>query len=244
MARSSPPPPQNRLLAALPKKEYQRFLPHLERVSLGVKEVVYEPNEPIQYVYFPLTCVFSMVATLHEGRSVEVATLGSEGMVGLPVFLGAKSTPLLGFSQVAGEAMRMDAVSFQKQVALNGPLTALLHRYTQTLMVQIAQGTACNRAHNILQRCARWLLMTQDRVKADSFTLTQEFLGQMLGVRRAGVNEVASELQKRGLIRYRRGIIEIVDRKGLEAISCDCYRIIREEFDRLLTDAHPQRPFL
>lgn len=244
MARSSPAPPQNRLLAALPKKEYQHFVPHLERVSLGVKDVVYEPNEPIQYVYFPLTCVFSMIATLHEGKSVEVATMGSEGMVGLPVFLGAKSTPLLAFSQIAGEAMRMRAVSFRKQVALNGPLTALLHRYTQTLMVQIAQGTACNRAHNILQRCARWLLMTQDRVKAASFPLTQEFLGKMLGVRRAGVNEVASKLQKRGLIRYRRGVVEILDRERLESISCDCYRIIREEFERLFTDTPPRRPSL
>lgn len=175
-----------------------------------------------------------MLAHMEGGALIEVATVGNEGMVGIPLFLGAEVTPGTSFSQVPGDALRMPADAFRKAIANDGPFTKILHRYTQALMVQISQGTACNRAHSLEERCARWLLLCHDRVGADEFMLTQEFLSQMLGVRRASVNLVAATFQEAGFIEYRRGRIRILNRRGLESASCQCYAVIREEYDRML----------
>jgi CRP-like cAMP-binding protein len=228
---------RNRLLAALPSEDLERLRPQLTPVQLAVRDVLYEPNKPIAAVYFPTSGVTSIVATMDDGAAVEVATIGNEGMVGLPVFLGAESAPTTAFCQVAGTALRLDANGLRDLLGEEGShstaLMRVLSRYTQALMNQIGQTAACNRHHPIEQRCARWLLMIHDRVGADTFPLTQQFLAQMLGVRRASVNQVARTLQAAGLVTYRRGVIRIVDRARLETAACACYEIIRAEFDRL-----------
>jgi len=227
---------KNRLLTALPKEEYERLQPHLELVSMSLKQVIYEPNEPLRHVYFPKNGVISLLTVMEDGNAVEVATVGNEGMVGLPVFLRAKTIPGLAFSQVPGDALRMKADVFQREVTPSSPLYNLLQRYTQAVFNQISQSAACNRLHSIEERFCRWMLMTQDRVGANQFPLTQEFLAQMLGVRRASVSVVAAMIQKAGLISYNRGKMTIVDREGLENVSCECYAIINAEFERLLSD--------
>ena len=171
---------------------------------------------------------------LKDGASVEMATVGLEGMVGLPVFLGTDTMPSRAFGQVAGDSLRITTAAFTAEVKRNGPLVRVLNRYTQALFNQVAQTTACNRVHLVEQRCARWLLQTHDRVGSDRFSLTQEFLAQMLGVRRTGVSAAAGLLQKAGLIRYARGRITVLDRPGLESAACECYRVIKREFDRLI----------
>ncbi len=231
---------QNRLLAALPQEEYSRLLPHLEQVSLDFKKVLYAPNEPIDHVYFVNKGVISMVNIMENGEIVEVATVGNEGMVGLPVFLGADKIPGEAFAQVPGEGVRMRANVFKDKVTPDSPLHNLLQRYTQALFNQIAQSAACNRLHSIEERFCRWLLMTHDRVESDTFPLTQEFLAQMLGVRRASVNTVASIIQRAGLIQYSRGKMTILDRVSLEASSCECYGIVKAEFDRLVCSVSEQ----
>lgn len=224
----------NRLLALLPAAELQRLLPSLEFVELPLRTVLYEPDLPITHVYFPLDGVGSLIATLDEGGTVEVGTVGHEGMIGLPVFLGAQTTPLTMIIQIAGSAARMRADALRAEIARGGPFVAVLHRYTQAFFVQLSQSVACNRMHPLQQRCARWLLMTHDRVDGDQFLLTHDFLAQMLGVRRAGVTEAAGELQQAGAIAYERGRIEVLDRARLEGAACECYRIVRAEYDRLL----------
>jgi CRP-like cAMP-binding protein len=224
----------NRLLDALPAAERQRLLDRMQPVELDLREPVYEPGKAIEHVYFPLTTVISMLAVMDDGQAVEVATMGNEGMAGLPVFLGATTSPDRAFAQIAGRALRMPAGEFRDLANGAGAIQALLQRYTQAFFVQLAQGAACNRLHSVPQRLARWLLMTHDRVGRDEFPLTQEFMAQMLAVRRATVTEAAGRLQQDGLITYGRGIITIVDRPGLEATSCECYRIITEEHARLL----------
>ena len=228
------PDGENRILAILPDADRHRLLPLMERVRLELKHVLYEPNAPVAYVYFPLTGVMSLLTVMDDGSSIEVATVGNEGMVGLPVFLGAGSMPGKALSQIPGDSMRMPAESFRREANAGGALQAILQRYTQGLLNQIAQSAACNRLHPMTERCARWLLMTHDRVGRDEFPLTHEFLSQMLGVRRATVTVATGTLQQAGLIRSRRGSITILDREGLENASCECYRIIREEYDRLL----------
>ena len=225
---------RNRLLAALPTEERARLLEKLEPVSLRLKEIVYDVNQPISHVYFPNTGVFSLLTIMQDGAAVEVGTVGNEGMVGLPVFLGADSTPSQAFSQIPGESLRMATDVFKAEVANDGPLPGLLNRYTQGLFNQLAQSAACNRLHSTEERLARWLLMTHDRVGQETFPLTHEFMAHMLGVRRATVTVAAGMLQQAGLIRYSRGRISIVDRPGLEAASCECYEITRAEFERLL----------
>lgn len=225
---------ENRLLAALPKEEYERLVANMEGVSLKLKQSVYEPNELIEYVYFVKNGVVSLLTVMEDGREVEVATVGNEGMVGLPVFLGSDKIPGKAFSQVPGDALRMKADVFKDKVTPGSPLHDLLQRYTQALFNLIAQGSACNSLHSVEERMCRWLLMTQDRVGQDEFPLTQEFLSKMLSVRRPTVSMTASILQKAGLICYSRGKITILDREGLEASSCECYGIITAEFDRLV----------
>jgi len=234
MAEGHVPNGFNRLLSALPQEFYENMTPFLEKVSLPAREMLYESRKPIAHVYFPVNGVMSMLAEMEPETLVEVATVGNEGMVGLPLFLGATLTPGQAFSQVPGDALRMPADPFRNFIAEPGPLTRILHRYTQALMIQISQGTACNRIHPIEQRCARWLLLTHDRVGADEFSLTQEFLSQMLGVRRATVNHIASKLQASGHLSYSRGRMRILKRRGLESVSCNCYRVIRDEYDRML----------
>ncbi|MDM9380943.1 Crp/Fnr family transcriptional regulator [Chlorogloeopsis sp. ULAP01] len=225
---------KNQLLAALPPEEYERLLPYMELVSLDLKQILYAPNEPIQYVYFLNSGVGSLLSLVESGDAVEVGTVGNEGMVGLPVFLGANSIPGEAIQQIPGEGMRMRADVFQREVTPGSPLYKLLQLYTQALFNLIAQSSACNRLHSIEQRFCRWMLMTRDRVGADQFPLTQEFLAQMLGVRRASVSEVATTIARAGFISYKYGKMTILDTEGLESTSCECYVIVKREFERLL----------
>jgi CRP-like cAMP-binding protein len=227
-------PGKNRLLAALPRDEYDRIHPHLGKVSLPLKEVLYEANGPIPHIFFPLNGVVSLVILMEGGFTLEVGTIGNEGMVGTPVFLGSESSPTRAISQVPGEALRMEAKVFQKEMKRAGSLFGLVQRYTQAMINQISQSTVCNHRHSVQKRMCRWLLMSHDRVGTDKFQLTQEFLAQMLGVRRPTVSAVAGILQKEGLLTYHRGMMTILDRKGLETASCECYQVVREELDRLL----------
>lgn len=225
----------NKLLAALPKQEYERLLPHLEPVSLSLRQVIYETNEPIEYAYFPNTAVTSLLNLMQEGQTIEAATIGYEGMVGASLVLETDRIPLQAIVQVPGDGLRIKADVFKAEVYWSSPLHTLLLRYVQTLMNQITQTAACNRFHSVEARCCRWLLMTRDRVKSDRFPLTQEFLSYMLGVRRASVSEVAAILQQAGLIDYHRGNLTIHDRLGLEAAACECYQSVNQEFKRLLS---------
>lgn len=223
----------NRLLDALPGEELERLRPDLEPVSLGIKDVLIEADGPIGHVWFPVDSVCSVVATMTDGQQVEVGTIGNEGMVGLPVFLGRNSVPLSTFCQVPGEAVKMRSEALRTEVKLGDKLHDLLQRFTEATFIFASQSSACNRLHSVEQRASRWLLHTHDRLGSDEFLLTQEFLAQMLGVRRASVSKVASELQREGLVSYSRGKVTVTDRTGLEGKSCECYAIIREEFDRL-----------
>jgi CRP-like cAMP-binding protein len=223
----------NRILGALPPKEMDALRPLLETVRLACRQDLYEAGQPIDHVYFPHRGVISMVTVMPDGSAVEIATVGPEGMVGVPVFLGAEQMASKAFAQVPGEAARIEADAFRRAIAHSPALHRILLRYTLALMNQMAQNAACNRTHGVEERCARWLLMTQDRVHGDTFPLTQEFLAQMLGVRRPTVSIAAGMLAKAGLVSYVRGQMVILDREGLEAASCDCYRIIAREFERL-----------
>ena len=225
---------KNQLLSALPTEEYERLLPNLEAVSLTPKQIIYAPNESIEYVYFPNNGIISLVNFTEDGSTVEAATVGNEGMAGIAVLLGADRMISEAVSQVPGDGLRMKTEVFKRQVTPGSPLHNLLLRYTLALINLISQSVACNRLHSVEQRCCRWLLLCQDRVQSNEFPLTQEFLSQMLGVRRASVSVVAAILQRAGLIRYSRGKITILDRQGLEASSCGCYRVVKDEFDRLL----------
>lgn len=231
-------PVGNRLLAAIPAEEYAQLIPHMEGFEPPHQYVFYEPDEPITHVAFVVSGVASLLMLGQGDDAVEVGTVGNEGMVGIPVFLGQDSTPSRALMQVPGTVLRMPAADFRELVVdvPGSRLQVVLQHYTHALMIQMSQGVACNRLHSIEQRAARWLLMTRDRVGGPTFPLTQEFLAQMLGVRRAGVSEVASTLHKEGLITYTRGIITILDAAGLEARACVCYRIIRDEFSRMLAD--------
>jgi len=226
----------NRLLAALPSDEYLQLLPSLEGFEPPHQYVFYKLNQPITRIYFPISGVVSLLVLGEGGEAVEVGTVGNEGMVGIPVFLGQDSTPGRALMQVPGTVLRMPVAIFRKEVveAPGSRLEVMLQYYTHALMVQMAQSVACNRLHTIEQRAARWLLTTRDRVGGPTFPLTQEFLSQMLGVRRASVSEGASALRDEGLLSYTRGVITILDADGMEARACACYRIIRDEFDRML----------
>jgi CRP-like cAMP-binding protein len=228
------PRPRNRILAALPNDEFGRVAAHLELVTLHVRDLIHDIDQSITHVYFPNSGVTSVVSVLLDGSAVETATIGFEGMVGLAVFHRTDRMAAQAFCQVGGEALRMPVESFRAEIDRAPALTSLLHRYTLALFTQVAQASACNRIHRIHQRCARWLLQTHDRVDADEFALTQDFLAQMLGVRRASVSEVAAAMQRAGLIEYRYGRISIANRAALEESACECYRIITSEYDRLL----------
>jgi CRP-like cAMP-binding protein len=235
-APPAPTPPQSRshLLAAIPASEFRQLKAYLTTVDLRAKDRLAEPNRAIEAVYFPLDAVLTMAAVDRDGEAVEVGSVGCEGMTGLAVVLGAEQSTNRVLVQVGGQAERMDAAVLQREVHRNDHFRRLLHLYVQAFMTQIAQSTACNRLHAAEQRLARWLLICRDRVGCDTMPITQETMAVMLAVRRATVTEAASGLQRQGLIRYRRGVVSIVDRPGLEAATCECYQIVREEFDRLL----------
>lgn len=226
--------PKNRILAGLPPDELERIQTVLEMVDMPLRKVVIDPNRPIEHVYFMEEGIVSMLGVMEDGTAVETATIGNEGMVGLPVFLGTDRMAAQAFTQVSGHAYRMTVDAFREELARGGTLPGLLGLYTQAIVTLLSQNSACNRVHTAEQRCARWLLLTADRAGRDTVDLTHLFLSQMLGVRRATVTEIAGALQDRGLIDYSRGRITIVDRPGLEAASCECYRVILSEFDRLL----------
>lgn len=227
-------PKDNQILAALPADEYERILPHLENFHLVLGDVLSQPDEPMEYVYFPHRGTISLISMMEDGSQVEAGVIGNEGVFGLPVVLGTDSAPFLATVQVADGSSRMGTDAFREELGRDGRLRYLLMRYGQAFFVQVAQTAACNRRHNIDGRLARWLLMCQDRAMSNDLGMTHEFLSIMLGVRRAGVSVAAARLQSEGVIKYKHGHITIVDRKGLELISCECYRVVKKESDRLL----------
>jgi CRP-like cAMP-binding protein len=222
----------NHLLAVLSRQAYQRMLPGLKPVELIYGQVLYEPKEEIRYVYFPIHCLVSLLTAVDKGRTLEVGMVGNEGMVGMPMALGIGFSAVRALVQASGTAMRMTAARFRAEFTRNPPLQRAMFRYDHFLMAQISQTAACNRFHEAEARLARWLLMTGDRVHANNFYLTHEFLAHMLGVTRAGVTHAAKAMHRRKLIDYSRGNVKILDRKGLEAAACVCYRIVRNLQDR------------
>lgn len=232
---AAPPHPRdNRLLAALPPEDMARLLPQLAPVTFGLGDVLYEPDRPLAYLYFPTTAVVSLIYTMLDGTTVEMGLVGNEGVVGIALFMGGDTTPNRAIVQVAGGAFRLQAPVLRVEFQRGGAVQLALLRYTQALITQISQTAACNRLHAIEQRLCRWLLLTRDRVPTDQVQMTQEFLAHMLGVRREGVTVAARHLQAAGLIRYARGHITILDRPGLEAMACECYGVVRAEFTQLL----------
>ena len=226
--------PLNRLLAVLPPAEYRRLQGRMELVRLRMQEILFERGARTDFVYFPESGTVSLLAPMADGDAVEVGTVGNEGMVCVSVALGSDASPHRATSQVPGRAFRIRTSDFHEVAPPGHPLHGLALRYAEALMVQIAQSVACNRAHTVSQRMARWLCMTHDRVGSEEFPLTQEVIAQMLGVRRQTVSEVASEFHAARLIDYRLGRVTIEDRAGLERDACECYRVVREHFDRVV----------
>lgn len=224
----------NRILGALPRNEYEKLLPYLEPVALEFGQVLYRADEPITHAYFPNRGTVSIISIFEDGGSVEVGMVGNEGMFGVCVFLGSIATPLEAIVQMPGDAFRVKSDVLKREFKKGGHLHDLLLRYTQAFIIQIAQTAACNRAHQVPGRLARWLLMCQDRAHSKHLELTQEFIATMLGARRAGITEAARHLQDAGTIKYHRGRIHITDRARLEALSCECYPLVKKEFARLL----------
>jgi CRP-like cAMP-binding protein len=227
-------PPVNRLLAALPESDLHRFLAGCETIELAFAEVLYTPNERLNQVLFPITGFISLIMPVDDSASLEVGMIGNEGMFGIPLALGVDVSPVRAVVQGAGSALRMDAAHFCRELRRSERLQREIARYVFVHLTQLAQTAACTRFHVVEARLARWLLMTQDRAHADAFHVTQEFLALMLGVRRVGVTKAAGALQKRRLIHYSRGDITVLDRRGLKAASCGCYKADRESYDRIL----------
>lgn len=226
--------PSNRLLALLREKDRKCLYRHLEPVLLEYRRPLYDANQPIEFVHFIERGVGSRVLTLANGQAAEVATIGNEGFVGLPVLLGEDRGPACVYIQVPGAGLRMKAEAFCEELERSAPMRSTMLRYAHAFLNQVAQSAACANFHSVQQRCCRWLLMTHDRMQSDEFLLTQEFLAMMLGARRSGVSVAAGVLQRAGLIRYKRGQVTIIDRGGLEDRSCECYGVSKREFDRLL----------
>lgn len=228
-------PTTNNLLAALPDSERLRWLPELEWVSLPLGHVLYESGATLKHVYFPTTAIVSLLYVMENGASAEIAVVGYEGVVGISIFMGGGSTPSRGVVQSSGEGYRVKS-SFIKEAFNRTPVLHLLLRYTQALITQMAQTAVCNRHHTMDQQLCRWLLLSLDRLDGVDLVMTQELISNMLGVRREGVTEAALKLQKAGLIHYRRGHITVLDRPGLEKRTCECYAVVKTEYDRLLPD--------
>ncbi len=234
LARTDHSPHQNHLLDALPKRDYERIAPHLELIPMPLGEVLYEPGIKLHYVYFPTTSIVSLLYVMEDGASAEIAIVGNEGMLGISLFMGGDTTPSNAVVQSAGHAFRLKAQLLKDEFGRFGPTMELLLRYTQALITQMAQTAVCNRHHSVDQQLCRWLLLSLDRLASNELTMTQELIANMLGVRREGVTEAAGKLQDDGLIRYQRGKITVLDRPRLEARSCECYQVVKTEFDRLL----------
>jgi CRP-like cAMP-binding protein len=222
----------NRVLASIPSKEYKRLHTSLKPITLEFGQVLYEPGEPIQHVYFPIDSLISLLTAVDKRRTLEVGMVGNEGMAGMPFILGIGVSGVRAIVQGGGAALRMASAPFRTEFSRNQPLQEALYRYTYALMAQISQTAACNRFHEAGPRLARWLLMTRDRVGSDEFLLTHEFLAHMLGVRREGVTEAATALKQRKLISYSRGKIQILNVSGLKSSACSCYQIVKGVFDR------------
>ena len=229
-------PRQNHLLAALPAAVLDRMFPHLELVPLMLGNIIYEPGGKLQHAYFPTTAIVSLHYVLENGASCESAGVGNEGMIGVSLLLGGDTTASSAMVQAMGHAYRMPGRLVKEEFNLGGPLQQLLLRYTQALITQIAQTAACNRHHSVEQQLCRWLLMAIDRVPSRDLVVTQELVASMLGVRREGITEAAGKLQAAGLIRYRRGHISVFDRSGLEQRACECYGVVKKEWERLHLD--------
>ena len=234
MPTPAPEPRKNQLLAALPAAEWDRWLPQLEWVELPLGQVLYESGTTLSHVYFPLTAIVSLLYVMENGASAEIAVVGNEGIVGISLFMGGESTPSRAVVQSAGQGYRLNAQTMKDEFNRAGPVLHLLLRYTQALITQMAQTAVCNRHHTLDQQLCRWLLLSLDRLRGNDLVMTQELIANMLGVRREGVTEAALKLQKVGLIRYARGHISVLDRAGLEQRTCECYAVVKKEYDRLL----------
>ena len=227
-------PEKNQLLAALPTAEWQHWLPQLESDDLPLGQVLYESGSTLSHVYFPTTAIVSLLYVMENGASAEIAMVGNEGIVGISLFMGGESTSSRAVVQSAGQGFRLKAQSVKEEFNRAGPVLHLLLRYTQALITQMAQTAVCNRHHTLDQQLCRWLLLSMDRLEGNELVMTQELMANMLGVRREGVTEGAIKLQQTGLIRYARGHITVLDREGLEARTCECYAVVKKEYDRLL----------
>ena len=226
----------NHLLAALPDAEWLRWAPQLEAVELPLGRVLYESGVALTHIYFPTTAIVSLLYVMEDGASAEIAVVGREGLVGVSLFMGGESTPSRAVVQSAGYGFRLRAAALKEEFSNSSPVLHLLLRYTQALITQMAQTAVCNRHHTLDQQLCRWLLLSLDRLDGAELVMTQELIANMLGVRREGVTEAALKLQRAGLISYARGHITALDRAGLEARSCECYAVVKKEYDRLLPD--------
>src|SRR5450432_2884814 len=229
-------PRNNFLLAALPDAEWQRWRHFLEKVEMPLGQVLYEASATLTHVYFPTTSIVSLLYVMENGASAEIAVVGNEGLVGVSLFMGGESTPSRAVVQSAGHGLRLKAQLMKDEFNRAGPVLHLLLRYTQALITQMSQTAACNRHHSVDQQLCRWLLLSLDRLRANELAMTQELIANMLGVRREGVTEAANKLQQAGLISYSRGRITVLDRAGLEQRTCECYSVVKREYDRLLPE--------
>jgi CRP-like cAMP-binding protein len=234
LSQSTLEPTGNRLLARLPQQELERLLPHLGHVSFALGEVIYESGGQQSYIYFPTSAIISLLYLMENGSSAEMGVAGCEGLVGVALFMGGNTVPNRAVVQSAGVAFRMETKVLQDEFARGGMFQRLLLRYTQALMTQMSQTAVCNRLHTVEQQLCRWLLLSRDRLDTDELVMTQELIANMLGVRREGVTHAAGRLQEKGLISYVRGRITILDRRGLEASVCECYKVVKDEYERLL----------
>ncbi len=239
MDSHTPPSPvgprRNHLLASLPDAEWARWLPALEPVDLPLGMVLYEPGNTLSHLYFPTTAIVSLLYVMENGASAEIAVVGNDGLVGISLFMGGGSTPSRAVVQSAGEGWRFPSAALKEEFT-HAPVLHLLLRYTQALITQMAQTAVCNRHHSLHQQLCRWLLLSLDRLPGNELVMTQELIANMLGVRREGITEGAVKLQKAGVIRYSRGRIVVLDRPGLEKLACECYAVVKKEYDRLLPD--------
>ena len=224
----------NHLLAAMPAAEWTRLSPHLELVDLSLGQVLYESGATMTDMYFPTTAIISLLYVMENGSSAEIAVVGNEGLVGVSLFMGGESTPSRAVAQSAGRCLKINAQIMKDEFNKVGPVMHLLLRYTQALITQMAQTAVCNRHHSLDQQLCRWLLLSLDRLQGADLIMTQELIANMLGVRREGVTEAAMQLQAAGIIRYARGKISVLDRPGLERRTCECYAVVKKEYDRLL----------